>query len=126
MTQSAATATPAGKAAAAGLLRGLEDVLPGLRDLYKDLHAHPELSFQEVRTAAVAAAWLREHGWEVTEGVGGTGVVGVLRGGLSPQLTVRWSCCGPTWTPCRSGRGPACPTPRRSGGHRGRRRGRSR
>ena len=46
-----------------------------------DLHAHPELGFQEVRTAAVAAAKLREYGCdEVYEGIGRTGVVGVIRG----------------------------------------------
>ncbi|MEU7576031.1 amidohydrolase [Streptomyces sp. NPDC041068] len=63
------------------LLNGLDARLPGLRELYEDLHAHPELSFQEVRTAGVVAARLREQGWEVTEGVGGTGVVGVLTSG---------------------------------------------
>ena len=76
------------KAAAAELLRGLDGILPGLRDLYKDLHAHPELSFQEVRTARIVAERMRAAGWDVTEGLGGpadlpgTGVVGVLRGGL--------------------------------------------
>ncbi|MBS2532303.1 amidohydrolase [Catenulispora sp. NF23] len=84
----------------ADLLRGLEAVLPGLRDLYKDLHAHPELSFHEVRTAGIVAQHLRASGWEVTEGLGGTGdlpgtgVVGVLRGGLNgaaagPVILVR-------------------------------------
>ncbi|GAA1991490.1 amidohydrolase [Catenulispora subtropica] len=62
------------------LLTGLDGVLPGLREVYQDLHRHPELSFQEVRTAGVVAGRLRAAGWEVTEGVGGTGVVGVLRG----------------------------------------------
>ncbi|WP_194914287.1 amidohydrolase [Catenulispora rubra] len=76
----------------ADLLRGLEDVLPGLRDLYKDLHEHPELSFQEVRTAGIVAERLRAAGWDVTEGLGGTekiagtGVVGVLHGGLNDGL----------------------------------------
>ncbi|MFL6114358.1 MAG: amidohydrolase [Catenulispora sp.] len=80
MTQPAVTT--ASTAVPADLLRGLDDVLPNLRDLYRDLHAHPELSFQEVRTAGIVAGRLRSAGWEVTEGVGGTGVVGVLRGGL--------------------------------------------
>jgi amidohydrolase len=85
MTQLIASATPS----AADLLRGLEDLLPGLRDLYKDLHAHPELSFHEIRTAGIVAQRLRAAGWDVTEGLGGpegvpgTGVVGVLRGGLN-------------------------------------------
>ncbi|MFF2327888.1 MULTISPECIES: amidohydrolase [unclassified Streptomyces] len=65
----------------APLLSGLDGRLPELRALYKDLHAHPELSFQEVRTAGIVAARLREEGWDVTEGVGGTGVVGVLTAG---------------------------------------------
>ena len=73
-------------ASPADVLYGLDDLLPGLRDLYKDLHQHPELSFQEVRTAGMAAARLRAAGWEVTEGVGGTGVVGVLRGGQGSGL----------------------------------------
>ncbi|NUP52814.1 MAG: amidohydrolase, partial [Catenulispora sp.] len=72
-----APSTPADPTA---LLHGLDNVLPALRDLYKDLHQHPELSFQEVRTAGIVAARLRAAGWEVTEAVGGTGVVGVLHG----------------------------------------------
>jgi len=47
-----------------------------LADLYRDLHRNPELSFAETRTAGIGAAWLREAGFETTEGVGGTGVVG--------------------------------------------------
>jgi metal-dependent amidase/aminoacylase/carboxypeptidase family protein len=50
-----------------------------LADLYRDLHQHPELSFRETRTAAIAAERLRAAGFDTTEGVGGTGVVGVLR-----------------------------------------------
>ncbi|UWF77649.1 MULTISPECIES: amidohydrolase [Microbacterium] len=50
-----------------------------LEALYTDLHRHPELSFQETRTAGIAAAHLRDLGLEVHEGVGVTGVVGVLR-----------------------------------------------
>ncbi|WP_030775418.1 amidohydrolase [Streptomyces sp. NRRL S-920] len=73
----------------APLLSGLDGRLPGLRTLYEDLHAHPELSFQEVRTAGVAAARLREQGWEVTEGVAGTGVVGVLTAGEGPVVLLR-------------------------------------
>ncbi|MGA4845193.1 amidohydrolase [Streptomyces sp. G5(2025)] len=70
------------------LLSGLDGRLPALRTLYEDLHAHPELSFQEVRTAGIVAARLREQGWEVTEGVAGTGVVGVLTAG-APAERVR-------------------------------------
>ncbi|WP_249520960.1 amidohydrolase [Microbacterium sp. ER1] len=50
-----------------------------LEALYIDLHQHPELSFQETRTAGIAAQHLRDLGLEVEEGVGVTGVVGVLR-----------------------------------------------
>ncbi len=59
------------------------------RDLYRDLHAHPELSGQEHRTAAAFAAELRASGLEVTEGVGGTGVVGLLRNGEGPVVMLR-------------------------------------
>ncbi|MFI8952413.1 amidohydrolase [Streptomyces sp. NPDC053750] len=65
----------------AALLDGLDRQLPDLLALYRDLHAHPELSHQEFRTAGIVAARLREQGWTVTEGVGGTGVVGVLGSG---------------------------------------------
>ena len=60
-----------------------------LADLYRDLHQHPELGFRETRTAAVAARELRAAGFEVTEGVGGTGVVGVLRNGDGPTALLR-------------------------------------
>lgn len=57
--------------------------------LYKHLHAHPELSFQEERTAQRVAAELRAAGFEVTEGVGGFGLVGLLRNGPGPTLMLR-------------------------------------
>lgn len=57
--------------------------------LYEDLHAHPELAFAEHRTAALLAAQMRAAGFEVTEGVGGTGVVAVLRNGAGPRVMVR-------------------------------------
>jgi hippurate hydrolase len=60
-----------------------------LADLYRDLHQHPELGFAETRTAAIAARELRAAGFEVTEGVGGTGVVGVLRNGDGPTALLR-------------------------------------
>ncbi len=55
-------------------------VEPRLIDWRRDIHAHPELSNQETRTAALVAAHLRRLGLEVTTGVGGTGVVGLLKG----------------------------------------------
>jgi amidohydrolase len=66
-----------------------ETLLAELRDIYRDLHAHPELSMQEHRTAAIVATWLRDGGFEVTEGVGGTGVVGVLRNGNGATVLLR-------------------------------------
>ena len=60
-----------------------------LRAVYEDLHRHPELSFEEHRTAAIAAAWLGDNGYEVTEGIGGTGVTGVLRRGDGPTVWLR-------------------------------------
>lgn len=60
--------------------------LAELAGLYRDLHAHPELAFAEHRTAGLAAARL---GYQVTEGVGRTGVVGVLRNGDGPAVLLR-------------------------------------
>src|ERR1044071_3845372 len=57
--------------------------------VYKQLHAHPELSFQETETAALAASKLRELGYEVLEGIGRTGVVGVLRNGEGQNVLAR-------------------------------------
>ncbi|WP_336641152.1 amidohydrolase [Microbacterium sp. USHLN272] len=60
-----------------------------LEALYVDLHQHPELSFQETRTAGIAAGHLRDLGLEVHEGVGVTGVVGILTNGDGPVVWVR-------------------------------------
>jgi len=57
--------------------------------LYKQLHAHPELSFQEKETSKLMAEQLHELGFEVTENVGGYGVVGVLKNGKGPTILVR-------------------------------------
>jgi hippurate hydrolase len=62
---------------------------PSLESLYKDLHAHPELSLMEEKTSARVAAELRAAGFEVTEKFGGTGVIGVLRNGPGPTLLIR-------------------------------------
>lgn len=58
-------------------------------DLYRDLHAHPELAFREKRTAAVVAERLTTIGLEVRTEVGGTGVVGILRNGTGPTVLLR-------------------------------------
>ncbi|MGC6387498.1 M20 aminoacylase family protein [Ewingella sp. S1.OA.A_B6] len=63
----------------------INDILPRLIALRHDLHAHPELGFNEHRTAKVVAEFLRELGLEVHEGIGKTGVVGVLRKGSSDR-----------------------------------------
>jgi amidohydrolase len=62
---------------------------PRLDALYKQLHANPELSLQEVQTAARIARELKEAGFTVTEKVGGQGVVGVLENGKGPTVLVR-------------------------------------
>jgi hippurate hydrolase len=64
-------------------------LLDELATVYRDLHANPELSMQEHRTAEVAAAWLETHGYIVTRGVGGTGVVGLLRNGEGATVLLR-------------------------------------
>lgn len=62
---------------------------PALEAIYKQLHANPELSFMETNTAALIAKELRALGIEVTEKVGNTGVVGVLKNGAGPTVLVR-------------------------------------
>ena len=64
-------------------------VLGDAEELYRDVHRHPELSMHEERTAALAARWLETAGFDVTAGVGQTGVVGVLRNGDGPTVMLR-------------------------------------
>ena len=71
------------------VLSPLNDLLTDLESLYTDIHAHPELSMQETRTAGLAAERLRAAGFEVTTGVGKTGVVGLLRNGDGPTVMLR-------------------------------------
>lgn len=75
-------------AAAPGMQR-LGEVRGWQEGFYRDLHAHPELSHQESRTATKVADRLRATGCEVHTGVGGTGVVGVLRNGEGPVVLLR-------------------------------------
>ena len=77
------------RSAVSSVLAGLAESRPWQEDLYRDVHAHPELSHQETRTADLAAARLREAGFEVHDQVGGTGVVGVLRNGDGPTVLLR-------------------------------------
>jgi amidohydrolase len=67
----------------------LQALLPDLEALYRDVHSHPELSMQETRTAGLAADRLRAAGYEVTTGVGKTGVVGLLHNGDGPTVMLR-------------------------------------
>ena len=79
-----------GASAASSLaVSGLDSIYPQLDALYLDLHKNPELSGQETKTAAKLAERLRKLGYQVTTGVGGNGVVGVLRNGKGPTVLLR-------------------------------------
>lgn len=73
----------------AAVMAAADEIRSWQEDLYRDLHRHPELSHQEHRTAAAVAERLAVAGFEVTTGVGGTGVVGVLRNGEGPTVLLR-------------------------------------
>ena len=83
-----AMAAPTGLSAQ-DLRAGVAEDMPGLMELYRDLHANPELSFEEHKTAAKLAKRMRDLGFEVTEGVGRTGVVSVMRNGEGPTVLLR-------------------------------------
>ncbi|MFM6854068.1 MAG: amidohydrolase [Sphingopyxis sp.] len=63
--------------------------MPSLMDIYRDMHAHPELSGMEVQSAARLAGEARRLGFDVTENIGGHGVVAVMRNGPGPVLLIR-------------------------------------
>jgi hippurate hydrolase len=67
----------------------VDAIYPQMQALYSDLHQSPELSNVEVKTAAKLVARLRELGFEVTTGIGGTGFVGVLKNGAGPTVALR-------------------------------------
>jgi hippurate hydrolase len=67
----------------------VESVFPDAQALYLDLHQHPELSGHETRTAALLAERLRKLGYQVTENVGGAGVVALLKNGAGPTVMLR-------------------------------------
>jgi len=73
----------------AAVLNNLSAIYPDIEAFYIDLHEHPELSMQEVQTSAKVASRLKDAGLEVTSGVGGTGVVGILRNGSGPTVMLR-------------------------------------
>ncbi len=82
-------ATACAAAQTTALAPQVDTLLPDAHALYLDLHQHPELSSHETRTAAELAGRLRTLGYEVTEHVGGTGVVGVLKNGAGPTVMLR-------------------------------------
>ena len=84
-----ATSMASTTASAAALSDAIGADMPQLMALYRDLHANPELSMQEVRTPAKLAAEMRKLGFEVTEKVGKTGVVAVMKNGAGPVLMLR-------------------------------------
>jgi hippurate hydrolase len=71
------------------VLAGQEGIKAWQEDVYRTMHQHPELSNQEVHTAATAADALRKAGYEVHEKIGTTGVVGILKNGNGPTVLVR-------------------------------------
>jgi amidohydrolase len=73
----------------ASIETSVEADYPKLDALYKDIHAHPEVAFQEVKTAAKLAAEMRALGFEVTEKIGKTGLVAIYKNGEGPTILVR-------------------------------------
>jgi hippurate hydrolase len=73
----------------AAIEASVEGDYPKLDALYKDIHAHPELAFQEEKTAAKLAAEMRALGFDVTEKVGKTGLVAIYKNGDGPTIMVR-------------------------------------
>ena len=86
LATAALLATPV---SAATVREGVAADMPQLMSLYRELHASPELSMAEVKTAARLAPELRKLGFKVTEKVGKTGVVAVMENGAGPVLLVR-------------------------------------
>jgi amidohydrolase len=76
-------------ASSARVLSGLDGIRDRLEEVYRDLHSHPELSHQERRTATRVVEHLKGTGCEVHEGIGGTGVVAVLRNGDGAGVLLR-------------------------------------
>ena len=89
-----AAALPARAAVPQALDKKVRDIVasitPALIDIRRDIHAHPEMSLNEVRTAALVAAYFQKLGLEVRTGIGGHGVLGILRGGKpGPVVGIR-------------------------------------
>ena len=67
----------------------IDKLLPKLEEIYKDIHRNPELSMQEFRTAKIAADYLTKYQFEVSTGIGKTGVVGIMKNGEGPVVMLR-------------------------------------
>jgi amidohydrolase len=67
----------------------IDKLLPELEEIYKDIHRNPELSMQEFRTAKIAADYLTKYQFEVSTGIGVTGVVGIMKNGEGPTVMLR-------------------------------------
>ncbi|WP_369830664.1 amidohydrolase [Mycobacterium sp. ACS1612] len=80
----AAAANPA-----AVILDGLSEIRAWQEDLYRDIHQHLELSHHEQRTAHIVGEKLRQCGYQVHDGVGGTGVIGIMRNDAGPTVLLR-------------------------------------
>jgi len=84
-----ANAQPLPKEAVARVAALTASAYPDLEGLYKDLHQHPEVAFQETRTSEVLARRMQALGFTVTRGIGGTGFVAILHNGAGPTVMVR-------------------------------------
>jgi hypothetical protein len=84
-----AAAAPLTAPAATPLSQEVNDSYSQAYKLYVDLHQHPELSGNEIQTASKVAAALKAQGYTVTEHVGGTGVVAILKNGAGPTIMLR-------------------------------------
>jgi amidohydrolase len=67
----------------------IDKLLPELEEIYKDIHRNPELSMQEFRTAKIASDYLTKYQFEVSTGIGVTGVVGIMKNGEGPTVMLR-------------------------------------
>jgi len=85
----AANASAQGGGAAGAGAAQIDAIYPDIEKLYIDLHRNPELAFHEQRTAATLAARVKALGYEVTTGVGGTGIVAILKNGPGPVVMLR-------------------------------------
>lgn len=67
----------------------IDELLPELEEIYKDIHQNPELSMQETRTSIIAADYLTKYQFEVTTNVGANGVIGLMKNGDGPVVMLR-------------------------------------